>query len=137
MPFSDKLPSDPPKMYQLSDDFPFFDPRIVKYLRWFREIGLLLESTCKSLRSVSDELTKRYENGELPDECFPGITSICNLPILLSPLLEQRFGLRIELYQKTRPNGGQVIGLTDDGRSFLAWVIKQLDRLDRPGKPGS
>jgi hypothetical protein len=106
-------------------DFPATAYPVLRHLRWFREIGLLLSAGCRSLRAAQAELSNR-----LPDEC-PGITSVCKLQLRLDALLALSFGRPVELYQNANQSGWGVFGLSADGLEALRLTVEFLAEVDR------
>lgn len=103
-------------------DFPLEAEERHQHLVWFCAAArLLAHGRCRSLWDV----LRRLETDLPPGQC-PSYSSLRLLPERLAGLLRLSFSRDVTLYRTRWSDGGNVVGLTDDGREVLRLAEEYL-----------
>jgi hypothetical protein len=109
-------------------EFPCEAAECDQALRWFQAAGQLMVVRCKSLWDVCRKLCEASQDA-------PSYSSLRLVLQSLAKLLRLSFGRNIEVYRTRWPNGGSVIGLTEEGRVALRLTVEFLAKVDDCDSP--
>ena len=105
--------------------FLLFAARHEGHYRLFQRVAQMLESGhCCSLRAVFEMMEDTLGNHH-------SLTSVLQVHNNLAEVTELAFGKFVDPYHRTRPYGGQVIGLSADGKQMFEYITRALIELDR------
>lgn len=117
---SSPLPSSTPRPLT---DFPGDTKKVLRYLLWFAQIGPYLEAGCNSLAAAFVAMATDATGG------YPKYSSVRLLPEKLESLFALAFGHEVILYRTRWADGGEVVGLTEDGAIALQLTREYLRSL--------